>query len=111
MEGTAYQYAMCGIIPMIPPTTKDLRAIMEDLVSRCQIPAPGSETTNEARDLVCDLCCGNYGIFEEALLAFNGVGLDLSYVNPGMMLMPLNAVRAGALFALLSCLSCDVHCR
>lgn len=61
-KGTASQHAKCGIIPMIPPSIKDLRTILENLMSRCQMPAPISETNQEARDLLCDLCCGNYRI-------------------------------------------------
>lgn len=79
-------------------------------MSRCQMPAHICESNQEARDLLCELCCGNYRIFQEALLAFTGVEAGCRpHVNPGVMLVHLSAVQAGSSSPLLL-KRCDADC-
>ena len=111
MKGTSSQYAKCGIIPMIPPSIKDLRAILGNLMSLCEMPECISETNKVARDLLCDLCCGNYRIFQEALLAFNGTNPDSFHVKPGVVPTLLTAVQPGDACQEMRCTLLSVRLR
>ena len=85
LRGTASRYAKCGLVPMVAPSAGDLLCILQDLLRRAGPPDAEIPDINEyGKMLLCELCCGNYRIFEEALLAIcNVTDNDKNVVNLG----------------------------
>ena len=85
LGGTGSQQAKCGLVPMVAPSAGELLRILQDLLRRACPPDTEIPEVNEYdKGGICELFCGNYRIFEEALLAFCGTrNAELNVVSPG----------------------------